>query len=632
MARDVVLDVIARKDSRDLDRLADQFDRVAKEMDHAGDSAKRETTALEQLDREIGTARTRVRELADEYNRTGNVDAFKSMRAAKQDLTDLEKIGKELGSTITQEAKKGESAFISLSSKFQQSASEMMGNIPMIGGAFSKMIAALPPEISIPVVVTVVGSTAALVGAGIGGAVTAALGLGGIATGVLLQLKSPEVSDALGELGNKITKVFRIDSGGFSVQVQHAIGIFNTALDEADGHIASIFSKLAPMVNPIAQGLSKMFLAITAGVDKASSKVGPVLAVLAKDLPEIGQAVGDAFEVMAKYSRGGAEGLHTILLTFAGLIRLAGGAVAEFEIVYDWLLKIGDKTTEWGSKLTAWLPPISAAWKKAHGEVKGLREGIDAAGLSTDDLRASTDGLVQSEDQLNAATKQAIELFDGLFGKEMSVDQATDSYHRALINLAESVKQNGRSLSLYSKEGLANRDALLAGVEAAKQSRQANIDNGMSLDEANQKYEDQIRQLEALGKNLGLRQKDIDDLIKKYEDIPRQISTEIDIYTYQKGSYGGIGGSGFKGFAAGGPVKAGEPILVGEEGPEIFTPSTSGTITPNDKAFGVGTAMTMSGGARPVSLNYAGAASDLEALFLSWLMKAIRTGRLVVST
>lgn len=38
---------------------------------------------------------------------------------------------------------------------------------------------------------------------------------------------------------------------------------------------------------------------------------------------------------------------------------------------------------------------------------------------------------------------------------------------------------------------------------------------------------------------------------------------------------------GFLGFAAGGPVSAGRPILVGERGPEIFTPPSAGHIIPN---------------------------------------------------
>jgi phage-related minor tail protein len=38
--------------------------------------------------------------------------------------------------------------------------------------------------------------------------------------------------------------------------------------------------------------------------------------------------------------------------------------------------------------------------------------------------------------------------------------------------------------------------------------------------------------------------------------------------------------------ANGGPVSAGSPYIVGEKGPELFTPSTSGNITPNDALGG----------------------------------------------
>ena len=46
------------------------------------------------------------------------------------------------------------------------------------------------------------------------------------------------------------------------------------------------------------------------------------------------------------------------------------------------------------------------------------------------------------------------------------------------------------------------------------------------------------------------------------------------------------------GRAAGGPVAGGSTYLVGERGPELFTPGTSGTITPNN-ALGGSTSITV---------------------------------------
>jgi len=48
----------------------------------------------------------------------------------------------------------------------------------------------------------------------------------------------------------------------------------------------------------------------------------------------------------------------------------------------------------------------------------------------------------------------------------------------------------------------------------------------------------------------------------------------------------GKGGLGIPGFAEGGSVGGGKPIVVGEKGPEIFTPGKSGYITPNNQLGG----------------------------------------------
>ncbi len=53
-----------------------------------------------------------------------------------------------------------------------------------------------------------------------------------------------------------------------------------------------------------------------------------------------------------------------------------------------------------------------------------------------------------------------------------------------------------------------------------------------------------------------------------------------------KTAIGKIGGFFGGGRAAGGPVSGGTSYLVGENGPEIFSPSSSGNITPNNKLGG----------------------------------------------
>ena len=54
------------------------------------------------------------------------------------------------------------------------------------------------------------------------------------------------------------------------------------------------------------------------------------------------------------------------------------------------------------------------------------------------------------------------------------------------------------------------------------------------------------------------------------------------------GIFGGTGIGSFLGFANGGRPPVGKPSIVGEKGPELFVPSSAGTIIPNDKLSGGG--------------------------------------------
>ena len=61
---------------------------------------------------------------------------------------------------------------------------------------------------------------------------------------------------------------------------------------------------------------------------------------------------------------------------------------------------------------------------------------------------------------------------------------------------------------------------------------------------------------------------------------------------------------GLFGLAKGGPAKAGQPYIIGEEGPEIFVPKQSGVVLPNSALRGHnagGPGVNMGGGA---TVNY----------------------------
>jgi hypothetical protein len=80
----------------------------------------------------------------------------------------------------------------------------------------------------------------------------------------------------------------------------------------------------------------------------------------------------------------------------------------------------------------------------------------------------------------------------------------------------------------------------------------------------------------------------LDGMLKGFVDVLRRMVAEAlaaNIFSFMGGTEG-IGGFfaglfGIPGKAAGGPVSGGQPYVVGEKGPELFVPGTSGNIIPN---------------------------------------------------
>ena len=64
------------------------------------------------------------------------------------------------------------------------------------------------------------------------------------------------------------------------------------------------------------------------------------------------------------------------------------------------------------------------------------------------------------------------------------------------------------------------------------------------------------------------------------------------------------------GLASGGPAKAGQPYIVGEEGPELFIPKNSGTVIPNDETMAMAGGQGIGGG---TSVNYTINAVDSQS-------------------
>ena len=136
--------------------------------------------------------------------------------------------------------------------------------------------------------------------------------------------------------------------------------------------------------------------------------------------------------------------------------------------------------------------------------------------------------------EMEDAAKKAEELkdaYDKLFGVTMGIDRAQIAYREGLKELDKELKSGKRTLDINTQAGRDNSSAVLDQIQKINDLRQANIDNGMSVEDANKKYGDQIGSLRKTLIQMGYLPPEVDKLIGKYRAIPNNVYTAAHLDT-----------------------------------------------------------------------------------------------------
>lgn len=182
------------------------------------------------------------------------------------------------------------------------------------------------------------------------------------------------------------------------------------------------------------------------------------------------------------------------------------------------------------------------------------------------------------QDIIDDAKKGLFKAADALSVLQASLDQpmsSVEDLYAALEKVGEF--DLGKYFSFGAKKAKEDLKKIKSDAEKARDALSASMETAfMSLVEGTKSVKDAFRDMASAV---------IKELYRIYvvQKITGMITGAL------KGSDVPLVG----GKANGGPVGAGGSYLVGERGPEIFTPSTSGTITPNSKSGGAGGGVTV---------------------------------------
>lgn len=227
------------------------------------------------------------------------------------------------------------------------------------------------------------------------------------------------------------------------------------------------------------------------------------------------ETVGGVLSFVAKlFDDSMASTLERTKALDAALAQLVqGGNAAAAVQMFEEIQRRADDAGISQQQLAELFPGYAQALKEAGGATG------ETAGKMTD-MGAAAATAAQDVEKLKEA-------FDALFGIQMDIDRATIDYQRGIKDLNTELKEGKKTLDLSTEAGQDNADAMLDQVENIKDLRQANIDNGMAIGDANKKYQDQIAGLIALAVKLGFGEQAVRELLGAYEEIPDKVETQV---------------------------------------------------------------------------------------------------------
>lgn len=395
------------------------------------------------------------------------------------------------------------------------------------------------------------------------------------------------VEDVVRETANRFSEA-EANAGGVANAAAGIAGPVGAAADEAarlSGNLAGALAQLAGVASGIATANRLASQAAQRRIDYAGDPVGLAGAETRASLnEETGSAAYGAIR------SGNTKVLNKVADISAQTDALAAGAMAAAE------LEQNAKAAE---------AAAAAAIKSAAGSGSG--GGGGGGGRKSGGGAGATEkpffGAIEAE---IAGLQRQIEMV----GKSKAeIAELTARY--ALLDEA---KRRGMTVTDELTAKIDNEAAkvgqLAAEYEAATDKMKAIEDVKSGIDEISDSLANAIVQGESLGDVFGaVVQRMAADLISS--GISGLIGSIF-------GGEGGGGGGGFLGSlfggarATGGPVSVGKTYLVGERGPELFTPPGAGQIIPNDRL----SSRTSAPGDMNLTVNITGASGDPHVIGL----------------
>ena len=279
----------------------------------------------------------------------------------------------------------------------------------------------------------------------------------------------------------------------------------------------------------------------------------------------------------------------------------------------------GVKTTFEGfidviKKIVKFLPGGNKLLEKLGALTKDAGDAMKDTGPAAETWEEAQKRLNDQVDQANRTIQTQLDLLDKWYGQVKSQEEATIDFQQSIADASQSIKDNGKTVDIHTEKGRNNRKSLLDLADANHDLVGAMRDNGAQSDQLVAQNERGRKKFLDVAAAMKMPKGEAKALADQLFRIPESTNTKvnvdnkaangkiadttrllknvptyktIEIHWTQSGvPLNTIGSAGRR--AAGGPVQAGKPYMVGENGPEMWVPNANGSIVPTHKLGGGG--------------------------------------------
>lgn len=572
---------------------------VKREIDGMGDAADRTTKDFDKLGKESGhltkkisEAEAEIKKLVKTFDETGDMDLLKSIRKEQSNLRIFTKLA---GNVASEAAEVGTEAGIALNQSLTKSLMASKGLI-------------IPPLVAAALM------AAPVMGAAISSAVIGAAGAGGLIGGIVAAAQDQRVQDAAKQVGNRVGGALTEAGAAFVGPVIESLNVLDNAGDRLADNLEKAGSKIAPVLPALAGGIAGFADAVGPGFIRAMDAAKPVLRALSSELPKIGDSISDMFDKLSDDPDQAVMGIVAISQAIQGVIDVSGDLLSALGDIFEWSSRSGAAMSETWESLFGWMPIAGDHIERVGAGFREQVNAIDAARNSAGDYTGDLGGIIRAEEEVEKTTKTAtdaiedqIKAMDKMMGRLLDPIELASNYQEAIDDLTESIRENGGTLDLNTEKGRANSEALRNLAESIGAIRSNTIETTGDVAAANAVYDQQVDALRRQMVALGMSKQAADAWAASLRSIPSKVDVDVRApglldaiarAEYLRRLLGSnaaaarsnpitINGqfhpgddSGYGGGrAGGGPMQAGKWYTVGENGVEVVSMHPGGGAT-----------------------------------------------------